>query len=113
MKADARDRVREQIKARKRLEMQRAIDPDEGLYIITLDLAPYAPSIVLDGVVYFHGSTYEVPKRQYDTMREIVARTWGHEQSIGNANSEFYRKPRNITIGPKDMGLSTVHLMRV
>lgn len=113
MKAEAKDRVRERIKAQKRLEMQRAIDPDEEVFYLTVDLAPYAPSIILDGVIYLHGSTYEVPKRQYDTMREIVARTWGHEHSIGNANSEFYRKPRNVHIGPKDTGLSPAQIMRV
>lgn len=113
LKEEARERVRDRLKATKRLEIQRKIDPDEEMYYITVDLAPFADRITLDGVVYMHGATYEVPHRQYDTMREIVARTWEHEAEIGNANSQFYRKPRSVKLGPKDSATPITSLMRV
>ena len=113
MREEARDRVREKLKVQKRAEMQRRIDPDEEMYHITIDLAPFAANITIDNVIYLHGSTYEVPKKLYDTMREVMARTWQHESEIGNANSQFYRKPRNVRLGPTDAGVSASQLMRV
>lgn len=110
---EARQRVRESLKAQKRLEMQRKLDPDEELYFCTIDLAPFADRMTLDGVVYLHGATYEVPHRQYDTMREIMSRSWQHEASIGNANSDNYRKPHNFRLGPRDAATPASQLMRV
>lgn len=113
MRAEAKERVRERLRAQKRMEIQRRIDPDEEMFLFTVDLAPFADRIMLDGTIYMHGATYEVPHKQFDTMREIAARTWEHEREIGNANSQFYRKPRSVTLGPKDSATPVTALMRV
>lgn len=113
MRNEARARVIETLKAQKRAQLQSALDPDEEMYLFTVDLAPYADRITLDGVIYMHGATYEVPRRQFQTMNEIVARSWAHEREIGNANAQDYRKPRNIQIGPKNGSLSAEQLLRV
>lgn len=70
--------------------------PDEETRTITLDLGPTTDRIVIDGRVYIHGSTHTVTKRVYDTLSEVVARTWGHEREIEGKDSNAYRKQQNI-----------------
>lgn len=113
VKDEARERVRERLKQSKRLEMQRALEPDEQMHFITIDVAPFADRITIDNVIYLHGLTYEVPRRMFDSMREVIARTWKHEHDIGNANSQHYRRPRNVVLGPRDAGMPASQLMRV
>lgn len=113
MRDEARERVRDRLKMQKRLEIQRRLDPNEEMHYFTCDLAPFADRIIIDGVVYMHGSTYELPSKQFKSMSEIAARTWEHEAEIGNANSQFYRKPRNVQLGPKEQGLSASQILRV
>jgi hypothetical protein len=72
--------------------------PQDQLEYILIDMAGHAPHIMLDGVQFFHGETYEVTRAQADTMREIIARGWAHEEEIGGANRDLYRKPRNTTL---------------
>lgn len=111
LRDEAKERVREQMRAQKRLEMQRAVDPDEQLFSLTIDLAPYANYVSLDNVYYMHGTTYVLPKRTYDSIKEIMARTWQHEVSRGNPNANFYQKPRESRIGPMDVGAATSQLL--
>jgi hypothetical protein len=92
---------------------RRAHIPNQEMKYITLDLAGHSLFIMLDGTVYFHGETYEVPKMVYDTMAEIVSRGWEHESEIGGANRELYRKPRNARIGHGMENLTTAQLMGV
>jgi hypothetical protein len=114
MREEAKARVREQLRSQKRLEMQRATDPDEEVFLLTIDVAPYADRVTLDNVIYLHGITYELPKRVYDTVKEIMGRTWEHESTRGNPNANFYQKPRQTRIGPKDAGAdASALLMRV
>jgi hypothetical protein len=75
--------------------------PEEQLEYILLDMAGHAPYIMLDGVQFFHGQTYEVTRSVANTMREIVARGWKHEDEIGGANRDLYRRPRNTTMSMK------------
>jgi hypothetical protein len=61
--------------------------PDrEGYSFLTVNLAPHASEIRIDGVIYFHGYTYEVKDAQLQTFYEIMHRTWQHERSTGGAN---------------------------
>jgi hypothetical protein len=114
MREEAKGRVREQLRAQKRLEMQRATDPDEAVFNVTIDVAPYADRVMLDNVIYLHGITYEVPKRVYDTIKEVMGRTWEHEATRGNPNANYYQKPRHTRIGPRDAGAdASALLMRV
>jgi len=72
--------------------------PDEQLEYIMLDLAGHSEYIMLDGVRYFHGTTYEVTRSVGATMREIIARGWQHEQEIGGANRDLYRRPLELRL---------------
>lgn len=70
--------------------------PDEEMFTITLDLGPTTDRIVIDGKPYMHAGTYTVTKRVYDTLSEIISRTWGHEREIEGKDSNAYRKQQNI-----------------
>jgi len=73
-------------------------EDDEGtpLYYYRIDMAPCGGTdIRLSGETFFHGEVYKVTVHQLRTLREIVNRTWGHEQQINGTNENFYRKPQN------------------
>ena len=67
---------------------------------ITLDLAPHSDRIVIDNVIYMHGQTFTVGKRLFDTLREIQARGWGHQEEIDGKDRNFYRKSKTIKLDP-------------
>jgi len=96
------ERIREEEKRILNAEvarLRRAADPvghNDDVVNITLDLAPHQPDIRLDGVVYYHGMTYKVKRRVADTMREIAARGWKHQDEIdGKSMAQHYQRPRN------------------
>jgi|SRR5215468_549507 len=66
--------------------------PDDRLEFITLDLAGHTEFLLIDGVKYSHGETYEVDHRRACTMREMQSRGWDHEAEVGGANRDMYRK---------------------
>lgn len=80
--------------------------PEEQIEYVFLDLAGHTEYIMLDGVRFFHGQTYEVTKSVADSMREVVARGWDHEDEVGMANRGTYRKPMNT---PRDLNISPRH----
>jgi hypothetical protein len=82
-------------------EERRALNPQEEIKWITLDLAGHSDRITLDGTIFFHGMTRPVRKAVYDSLRDIVARGWEHESEIGFAN-----RGRNISMRPQNRVLS-------
>lgn len=96
-----------------KVEALREQDPEEELFPYQIDLAGHADRIMIDGRVFLHGQTYDFTKKELDTIRDIVARTWDHEEEIGGSNRDFYRRPRQTRIGPNDAGRSNSSLMRV
>lgn len=61
--------------------------PDKaGFEYVTINVAPHARDITLDGVKYFHGFTYEVEAARVPTFLEIMHNTWRHERATGGAN---------------------------
>jgi hypothetical protein len=72
----------------------------EEMREIWIDLALYADRIILDGVQYFHGTKYTVPKSKYDTMQEIMSKTRRHDEEIhsGEAGDNYYRKERAMRV---------------
>jgi hypothetical protein len=103
-KAEDRVLANEKLRAENALleqEMERVTkerNPEafEEMKDITIDLALYADRIVINGRVYPYGWSGKVPKRVYDTLMEIMGRTFRHEQEInsGSAYNEFYMKER-------------------
>lgn len=85
--------------------------PSQEMKYISLDLAGHSDRIMLDGTVYFHGQTYEVPKSTYDVLREVVSRGWQHEDEIGGANSDVYRRPRATSIGMQHANTDASQIM--
>lgn len=109
LKAKESERLLEEYKK----HVRREYVPEEALEPVLIDLAGHANKIVIDGVQFFQGTTYHLSRAQAETVREIIARTWKHENEIGGANGNMYRRPRNLTIGPADAHTSLSHLMRM
>ena len=68
---------------------ERGYTPPDQLQDIIIDLAPFVASarfnaafVALDGVRYFHGMTYNLPRKVCDTLMDIMARGWEHEREI-------------------------------
>lgn len=75
-------------------------DKGELLYKYKIDLPPSGGlDIKINGMPYYHGETYTFAIDLLRTIKEIVQRTWGHEQSIQGSNENFYRKQLNRSIG--------------
>jgi len=57
-----------------------------------IDLAPCGGTEVkINGVPYYHGSTYEFETDLLRSIKEIVARTWDHENNIMGNNENVYK----------------------
>jgi hypothetical protein len=49
---------------------------------------------VIDGVQYFQGYTYTVPRRVYNDMMKTMTDGWMAEDRAGNPNRKYYRSPQ-------------------
>ena len=80
----------------KRIERERNPKIAEEERTITIDVALYADKIVLDGTPYEYGRTYVVSKPVFETLVDIQARTYRHENELqsGNAYNSFYTRQR-------------------
>lgn len=77
-----------------RRDIRQEIDPTEELRTVQIDLAEYTDRLVLDGVTYFHGQSYQVPKRVFDVMNEVMRRTQEHEhETSGKSRAQFKPRP--------------------
>lgn len=110
---ELKDKESERLLAEYKKHVRQALVPEEKLEPVLIDLAGHSAKIVIDGVQYFHGVTYRLSGAQATTVREVIYRTWKHEAEIGGANSNMYRKPRHVNLGPSDAGASLSHLMRM
>ena len=73
---------------------------DEPLVSITIDLAPYADRLMLDGVVYFQGQTKTVRSSVADVINEMSAATWKHQSIVDGKSENFYRQSRSQAVTP-------------
>jgi carboxylesterase type B len=70
----------------------RKTDDGRDIYWYRIDLAPCGGTeIKINGVPYYHGSTYEFETDLLRSIKEIVARTWDHENNIMGANENVYK----------------------
>ncbi len=66
----------------------------EDTYFYKIDLPPSGGLYVsINGVHYYHGETYRFRVDTLRSLKEIIARSWGHENSINGSNENAYRKP--------------------
>lgn len=70
----------------------RKTESGKELYWYRIDLAPCGGTeIRINGMPYYHGSTYELETDLLRSIKEIVARTWDHENNIMGANENVYK----------------------
>jgi hypothetical protein len=94
--ADALDRLRrEQV-------------PADQFVSVTLDLAPFAAFLLIDGHPFWHGQTYSVPVKQAAVLYEQAQRGWQHQDEIdGRSRFNAYRKPQQLRLGAQHAGTPT------
>ena len=119
---EARARARAKIEKERRAAAMKAVEAEEttrlrleeGLVTgvsendepvsITLDLAPHSDCIRTNGVegsVYWHGFTYTVPRHVANSLREIQARGWIHQDEIDGKNlTQHYQNKRVTVLSP-------------
>ena len=88
-KSAAAESFKEETKKKQRqkalFQSGKSAEGDE-IESITVDLAPNASAITLDGRLFYHGVTYNFTRAQASTVKEIMFRTWQHEREVGGAN---------------------------
>lgn len=89
-------------------EVRREHTPRDQIIPVTIDIAPFVPYIAIDGVQYFHGYSYQVPRSRAAVLYEQMQRSWLHQDEIdGRSRFNQYRKPQNAIIGPRNIGQAT------
>lgn len=85
------------------IQRQRAeaglIGPADELVTFQINVAPFADALVINGVKYQHGQWVTKPRREYDSFREIMARSWESEDRAGNPNKKFEQERRLLATG--------------
>lgn len=93
VEAEARAAAKAAYKKDVKLQHRRAKGLEEPQETVLIDVAGHADSITLDGQKFFHNHVYTVPLSVARTLYDVMGNTWRHEEEIGNANSNAYRKP--------------------
>jgi hypothetical protein len=70
---------------------------------LTVNLAPFANHIMIDGLTYFHGQAISVPLSRARDILSQQARTWDHQAEIEGKNKLQYRT-RGVTLSGKPVG---------
>jgi hypothetical protein len=105
MKQDARDEFFRKAIA----EARREHVPEEQILGVFIDLAPFVAHILIDGVQYFHGYSYNVPRTRAAVLYEQMQRSWLHQDEIdGRSRFTAYQRPQHRVIGPREMGQATI-----
>lgn len=77
-----------------------AADDGKDLWWYRIDLAPSGGvDIKINGKPYLHGETYKFDTDTLRAVKEIVARTWTHENDIHGHEANPYRKAQNKVLG--------------
>ncbi len=97
-----------------RLRVEEGLVTGDGakdeLVEMTLDLAQHSQNITLNGRPYWHGFTYKVPRHVADTLRDIQAQGWKHQDVVDGkdltqhyqANRKTFLKMVGTSVGVKD-----------
>lgn len=110
---EEREKEEEKLLEAFKKEERGKLIPEEAIHTITIDLAPCGGDhIRINGDIFMHGYTYEVPKSQKDTLLEIQARTYRHEYELMDKHTKEYSRHRAFNLGPQGV-VSTSNLLRV
>jgi hypothetical protein len=104
MEQEARDEY-----FRKELDKIRRSKTPAAQYVhVMLDLAPFLPYVMIDGVQYFHGYGYDVERHRALVLYEQMQRSWQHQDEIdGRSRFNPYRRASNTVIGPRHAAQAT------
>lgn len=73
---------------------------DEEMVQLLIDLPGFSNGLNVNNQMYFHGHVYTVPVSKARDMASMMARAWEHENEVGGANRDQYRKPSNQVLRP-------------
>lgn len=75
-------------------------DAGEDLFWYRIDLAPCGGvDIKINGKPYLHGETYKFDVHTLRAVKEIIARTWVHENDIHGHDANPYKRRQNAVLG--------------
>ena len=91
-------------------EERRASGIEEALEDVTIDLAPYADRIMIDGKILFNGQTKTVKAGEAAVIREMMQATWRHQSIVDGKPEDFYRRSRGQRVAANGGVIS--HILR-
>ena len=97
--AEKKKQAEDQYLAKALEEERRELEPEQELVPIVIDVAPFTDRIMIDSKQYFQGHVYQVSRRLYAVLTEIMARSWAHDEEVGSPNRKFYEKPSHVGTG--------------
>jgi hypothetical protein len=105
---DARQKLVEKATERAVRDAEKVAGLHGAFVDVTIDLAPIAAYIALDGTFYYHGVTYEVPANVAATIIDISARTWEHENEIHGRprRADLGRRQTLVQLGPQHQNMA-------
>lgn len=69
-------------------------DEEVPTFFYKIDLPPSGGvSVGINGQQFYHGRTYEFDLHTLRSVKDIIARSWAHENSIRGSNENAYRRP--------------------
>jgi len=74
-------------------------DHRDDMVEFMINVAPFSPGITINGRHFPHGSWVTLSRREYDSIRDIMARSWEAEERAGNPNKKFeeWRRAAGVT----------------
>lgn len=65
-----------------------------------INLGPSAKHVKINGTVYLHGATYDIPKSVFNVIQETEFRTWRHEDARkGETENPYALRDRTVMSG--------------
>lgn len=89
-------------------EERRASGVSEPMETVTIDLAPYADRVMIDGRIFFQGDTKTVGRGTAELIREMMQASWRHQSIVDGKPEDFYRRSRGQSIIPNGGVVSNI-----
>jgi hypothetical protein len=65
------------------------VDHQDDIVEFLINVGPFSSGVTIDGKHYPHGTWVKKTRREYDSIRDIMARSWESEDRAGNPNRRF------------------------